>query len=192
MKILRLNPFKEHKLQRQKTDRGFLTQKEIEALMNEQFEEPQLEQTRDVFIFCMFTGLSHTDVKHLKTKNISSSFDGKQWIIGKRKKTNTNYNIPLLNILLNRIICPIFNKMQPETFRKGIDAYTLYTRQITAELLDPQIAVAEENAVFCPKCKAANVPNVPGVHLFPKVAKCPDTNCGLSLRKRRRKNKQNK
>ena len=38
------------------------------------------------------------DVKHLATGNIQSSVDGKLWIKGKRKKTNTDYNIPLLNI----------------------------------------------------------------------------------------------
>ena len=69
-------------------------------------------------------------------------------------------------------------KMQPETFRKAIETYT---RQITAELLDTQIAIAEENAVPCPKCKAANVPNVPAVRLFPKVAKCTAENCGFII-----------
>jgi DNA topoisomerase-3 len=67
-------------------------------------------------------------------------------------------------------------KMQPEAFSKAIEDYT---RQITAELLDTQIAIKEENAVPCPKCKAANVANVPNVRLYPKVAKCPDTNCGV-------------
>jgi DNA topoisomerase-3 len=61
-------------------------------------------------------------------------------------------------------------EMQPETFGKAIE---IYTRQITAELLDAKIAVSEENACLCPKCKNANV------RFYPKVVKCSDENCGL-------------
>ena len=92
------NPFKEHILRWDKTDRGYLTQTEIEALMDCQFKEEQSENVRDIFIFCTFTGLAYTDVKHLTHANIQSSFDGKTWIRGKRKKTVTEYTIPLLNI----------------------------------------------------------------------------------------------
>ena len=92
------NPFKDYKLQWQKVDRGYLTQSEIEMLMNGRFENKRLEQACDIFIFCTFTGLAYVDVKHLAAGNIQSSVDGKLWIKGKRKKTNTDYNIPLLNI----------------------------------------------------------------------------------------------
>jgi DNA topoisomerase-3 len=61
-------------------------------------------------------------------------------------------------------------KMQPETFSKAIE---VYTRQITAELLDTKIAVADENTCLCPKCKTARV------RFYPKVVKCTDANCGL-------------
>jgi hypothetical protein len=71
---------------------------EIETLMDAQFDERVLEVARDIFIFCVFTGLAYTDVKHLKKENIQTSFDGKQWIKGKRQKTNTDYNVPLMNI----------------------------------------------------------------------------------------------
>ena len=92
------NPFKEYNLQWQKVDRGYLTQEEIDCLIDFQFEEKSLEKARDIFIFCTFTGLSYTDVKHLTHDNIQSSFDGKLWIKGYRKKTDVEYNIPLLNI----------------------------------------------------------------------------------------------
>jgi len=92
------NPFNEYKLQWQKTDRGYLTQPEIETMINSQLENRRLEQTRDIFIFCAFTGLAYSDVKHLTYDNIQSSFDGKLWIKGKRRKTDVEYKIPLLNI----------------------------------------------------------------------------------------------
>jgi DNA topoisomerase-3 len=59
---------------------------------------------------------------------------------------------------------------QPETFGKAIE---VYTRQITAELLDTKIAVAEENTCLCPKCKTSQM------RFYPKVVKCTDANCGL-------------
>ena len=57
-----------------------------------------MEKARDIFIFCAFTGISYSDIKHLTYDNIQTSFDGKLWIKGRRKKTNTEYNIPILNI----------------------------------------------------------------------------------------------
>jgi site-specific recombinase XerD len=93
------NPFNGYKLQWQKTDRGYLTQSEIETLISYRFEDKyHLERTRDIFIFCVFTGLSYTDVKHLTYENIQSSVDEKLWIRGKRLKTDIEYNIPLLSI----------------------------------------------------------------------------------------------
>ncbi len=89
------NPFNGYKLQWQKTDRGYLTQSEIETLIGCRFEDKyHLERTRDIFIFCVFTGLSYTDVKHLTYENIQSSVDEKLWIRGKRLKTDIEYNIP--------------------------------------------------------------------------------------------------
>jgi DNA topoisomerase-3 len=61
-------------------------------------------------------------------------------------------------------------QMQPETFSKAIE---VYTRQITAELLETKITVADETACLCPKCKTAQV------RFYPKVAKCTDVDCGL-------------
>jgi site-specific recombinase XerD len=92
------NPFKEFKLQWQKVDRGYLTQSELETMIDFRFEDKRQEQARDIFIFCAFTGLAYTDVKHLTNEHIRPSFDGKLWIRGKREKTGTEYNIPVLNI----------------------------------------------------------------------------------------------
>jgi DNA topoisomerase-3 len=58
----------------------------------------------------------------------------------------------------------------PDTFRQAIE---IYTRQITAELLETKIAVTEGNGCLCPKCKTAQV------RIYPKVAKCADESCGL-------------
>ncbi|GHT29146.1 tyrosine recombinase [Bacteroidia bacterium] len=92
------NPFVNFRMQYQNPDRGFLTQDEVEKLIAFQFDNEKLEQARDVFVFCCFTGLSYSDVFYLTKENIQLSFGGKLWIKGRRQKTDTEYNIPLLNI----------------------------------------------------------------------------------------------
>jgi site-specific recombinase XerD len=92
------NPFAEYSIHVKKTDRGYLTQDEIEILMEQKFDTKQLERVRDIFVFCCFTGLSYIDVKNLTADHIRTSFDGNLWIMGKRGKTDENFNIPLLEI----------------------------------------------------------------------------------------------
>jgi site-specific recombinase XerD len=92
------NPFVNFRMQYQNPDRGFLTQEEVEKLIAFQFDDEKLEQARDVFVFCCFTGLSYSDAFYLTKENIQLSFGGKMWIKGRRQKTDTEYNIPLLNI----------------------------------------------------------------------------------------------
>lgn len=45
-----------------------------------------------------FTGLAYADVKGLTTDNLQTMFDGNLWIITRRKKTNTESRIRLLDI----------------------------------------------------------------------------------------------
>jgi DNA topoisomerase-3 len=61
-------------------------------------------------------------------------------------------------------------EMTPDTFGKAI---AIYTQQITSELLDTSLSIAGESVCLCPKCKNRKV------IFYPKVAKCPDKNCGL-------------
>ena len=94
------NPFINLSMQYQDANRGFLTQEEVERLIAFQFEDEQLKRARDMFIFCCFTGLSYSDVVNLTKQHIQLSFGNKMWIKGRRQKTDTAYNIPLLNIPL--------------------------------------------------------------------------------------------
>ncbi|KAA6304140.1 hypothetical protein EZS27_044216, partial [termite gut metagenome] len=90
------DPFTNYKIRVAKVDRGYLSQEEIEAIMNKPFATKRLEQVRDIFVFSCFTGLAYIDAKNLRENNIRTSFDGGLWIMGKREKTGVNFNIPLL------------------------------------------------------------------------------------------------
>lgn len=63
-------------------------------------------------------------------------------------------------------------EMDAATFHKGIE---VYATQITAELLNTQVAVASDDSCICPKCKKGRI------LFFPKVAKCSDVDCGLTI-----------
>ena len=92
------NPFINFSMQSQDANRGFLSQEDVEKLIAFQSKNKKLEQARDLFVFCCFTGLSYSDVANLTEQHIQLSFSDKMWIKGRRQKTDIKYNIPLLNI----------------------------------------------------------------------------------------------
>jgi len=94
------DPFSNYKIRLKRVDRGYLTDQEIQKILDKDFDSKRLEQVRDVFIFSCYTGLAYIDVKQLTANNICTSFDGKQWIMTHRQKTDTPVNVPLLNIPL--------------------------------------------------------------------------------------------
>ena len=63
-------------------------------------------------------------------------------------------------------------EMDAATFRKGIE---VYTAQITEELLQAQVALADGNQIPCPKCRSGRI------LFFPKVAKCSNVDCALAV-----------
>lgn len=63
-------------------------------------------------------------------------------------------------------------EMNPDTFRKGIE---VYAAQITEELLQVQVSVADGGHIPCPKCHSGRI------LLYPKVAKCSNVDCSLTV-----------
>lgn len=92
------DPFKNFKLRFEKVDRGYLTQQELNIMMQKRFTIQRIEQVRDIFVFSCFTGMAYIDVKNLAEKDVKTSFDGKLWIMKKRQKTNVLSKILLLDI----------------------------------------------------------------------------------------------
>lgn len=95
--VMTHDPFLNHHFHLEPVDRGFLTDEEIQRIMQKDFEIPRLEMVRDVFIFSCFCGLAYIDVVHLTQENIIP-LDNRPWIIINRQKTNVQSNIPLLEI----------------------------------------------------------------------------------------------
>lgn len=96
--ILMGDPFASYKIRLEKVDRGYLTEDEIKIILKKKMVSERLEHVRDLFVFSCFCGLAYSDVANLRQENIQKSFDGNLWIITKRVKTNTDVNVPLLDI----------------------------------------------------------------------------------------------
>ena len=92
------NPFEEYTISKKETNRGFLLKEDVEKIMQCPLVEQRHELVRDLFIFSCFTGLSYADVKKLRQNNIQNFFDGHQWLISRRKKTDVSSNVRLLEI----------------------------------------------------------------------------------------------
>ena len=92
------DPFLHWKGKLKIVEREFLTEEEIQKIIKLEFKMERLEQVRDIFIFCCFTGLAYADVKKLNRGDISTGNDGEEWIKTKRSKTDTRSNIPILPI----------------------------------------------------------------------------------------------
>ena len=129
--ILTGDPFANYKIRLEKVDRGYLTEDEIKIILKKKMVSERLEQVRDVFIFSCFSGLAYVDVANLKEDNIRKSFDGNLWIITKRQKTNTDVNVPLLDIpkmilekykgkLPNGKVLPIISNQKLNAYLKEI------------------------------------------------------------------------
>ena len=95
---LPFNPFAGYINSPESVDRGYLTQTEIQTLMNAPMKNATHELVRDLFVFSVFTGLAYSDVKNLTADRLQTFFDGNLWIITRRKKTNTESNIRLLDV----------------------------------------------------------------------------------------------
>lgn len=90
------DPFVNFKAQFIKTERGFLSLKELQEIENKQFSILRLQLVKDLFVFSCYTSLSYIDLINLTHDNISIGIDGELWINYKREKTTKPIRIPLL------------------------------------------------------------------------------------------------
>lgn len=111
------DPFVEIRFHQTASNREFLTEEELNKLIEKEFTIPRMEVVRDIFVFCSLTGLAFTDVQHLTPEHIFRDMDGSYWIRKTREKTDNMCNIPLLDLPLKLI-----QKYQnhPECVRKCV------------------------------------------------------------------------
>lgn len=129
-----VDPFLGIKFSHTKSNREFLSEQELISIMQKRITIERLEVVRDVFVFCSFTGLAFTDVKHLKPSHIHIDNNGNKWIFKTREKTDNMCHIPLLDIPLlliekyryhsdcikNECVLPVYSNQRMNSYLKEI------------------------------------------------------------------------
>jgi integrase len=77
---LNKDPFINYKLKLKKTERQFLTERELKRIEETIFKIPSHEKIKDLFIFACYTGLSFIDVQALKADHLVKGMDGNDWL----------------------------------------------------------------------------------------------------------------
>jgi site-specific recombinase XerD len=129
-------------------DREFLTEEEIQTMIKKELHTLRLDQVKDIFIFCCFTGLAYADVKKLSQNNLVIGIDGEKWINIKRTKTDTKSNIPILptaeaiiekyanhpEVTNGNRLLPVLSNQKMNAYLKEISDLCGFTKNLTFHL----------------------------------------------------------
>ena len=92
------DPFAGYRVAAKYRDRRFLSESELQAVMDVQVPNYKTAIVRDIFVFCCFTGLAYVDVQKLSHDDIHTDDRGDMWIIDNRAKTGTQFRVKLLPV----------------------------------------------------------------------------------------------
>ena len=127
---LEKNPFANYKSKVKEVERVYLTENEIQSIIEKDFKTERLSVVRDIFLFSCFTGLAYIDVKNLTKSHISYGIDGEKWIFTHRQKTESASKIPILPVTQmiidkyeNHPQCINENKLLPILSNQKMNAY---------------------------------------------------------------------
>jgi site-specific recombinase XerD len=139
------NPFANYKSKVKEVERVYLSQNEIEEIINKDFGTDRLSLVRDIFLFSCFTGLAYIDVKNLTKSHISYGIDGEKWIFTHRQKTESASKIPILPVTQMIIekyenhpqsinedrLLPIFSNQKMNAYLKEIATVCNINKELT-------------------------------------------------------------
>jgi site-specific recombinase XerD len=142
---LNKNPFANYKSKVKEVERVYLTEDEIQNIINKDFKTERLSLVRDIFLFSCFTGLAYVDVKNLTKSHISIGIDGEKWIFTHRQKTESASKIPILPVtqmiinkyenhpqgLNNNKLLPILSNQKMNAYLKEIAGVCEIQKELT-------------------------------------------------------------
>ncbi|WP_430682163.1 site-specific integrase [Maribacter halichondriae] len=142
------DPFYHWKANWKKVERDVLTEAELRSIIEKELPLKRLDQVRDIFVFCCFTGLAYVDVRRLSKIHIVFGMDGNRWIKINRSKTNSRSIIPLLpaaqKILskyvnhtqksMNGLLLPVISNQKTNVFLKEIATLCNIEKNLTFHL----------------------------------------------------------
>lgn len=90
------DPFGLYRPARLRKEIVYLSVEELALLEVQSFSQIRLEQVKDMFVLCCYTGLAYQEMSILSEKHVITGFDGNLWLKIFRQKTQKNFSIPLL------------------------------------------------------------------------------------------------
>lgn len=91
------NPLNTFSGKLERVDKAFLTEDELILIEKKKLTNERLNEVKDVFIFCCYTGLSYSDVSKLSARDLNIGINGRKQISINRTKTDVIARIPLLD-----------------------------------------------------------------------------------------------
>lgn len=133
------NPYISFKLKKgEATHRKFLMREELEKLEEATIENPSLQQVRDVFLFCCFTGLAYSDLVLFDfSKTVFSN--GMYRVRDYRVKTGTEFNISLIDKSMEilkkyKFHLPVISNQKYNSYLKILGAYCDINKRLTSHV----------------------------------------------------------
>lgn len=124
------NPFANYSCQYDRVNREVLSENDLKLLWKKEIGIPRLDEVKDVFLFCCYTGYSFSDVERISTNDLEKGIDGEFWIFTERKKTGITSNVPLLPEAYSTIqkyaahpYCIASGKLLPVKSNQKMNAY---------------------------------------------------------------------
>lgn len=93
---LKVNPFNGVKINREQKPIDYLTEEEIETLINADIVNKSLRNVLDLFLFQCSSGLSYIDILNLEKNDVKDDGNGHYYINKKRIKTGVEYTAVIL------------------------------------------------------------------------------------------------
>ena len=110
--------------------REYLTQDELQRVMDKEIHIDRLSEVRDIFVFCCHTGYAYKDAAQLTPDHIGTGINGRKWIYTSRQKNDNVSNVPLLDQAMQIIekykdhpICVSKNRILPMKSNQKLNAY---------------------------------------------------------------------
>lgn len=91
------NPLNRYKAKLDRIEKEYLNESELKIIESKEISNSRIDEVRDIFVFCCYTGLSYSDVEKLTKQNIVIGINGQSQINIRRTKTDVTAKIPLLD-----------------------------------------------------------------------------------------------